>query len=153
MQLQMPFFPEQTKYINSTLGIFERDGFVYYLHNGSPIYCHAIEDRNGYRFIVGNLIHNKLCTISEFHESLGEARKNIERYAKTFREKGAEYFFRRKETRGQCYKMTDELKVEIQAMLDEGTSQYRISKDFDISESAIRYHLKNGNLTLKKKLK
>jgi len=151
MQIELPFFPDHTKYINSTLGLFERDGYVYYLHNGSPIYCHAKEDRNSYRFIVGNLIHNKLCTISEFHETLGEARKNIERYAKTFREKGAEHFFFRKETRGQCYKITDSLMSEIQGKLDDGISQYRISKEYGISESAIRYHLKTGRLTLKKK--
>ena len=146
MQLQLPFFPEHTKYINSTLGLFEKEGYVYYLHNGSPIYCHEKGDRNSYRFIVGNLIHNKLCTISEFHESLGEARKNIERYAKTFRERGAEYFFSRKETRGQCHKLTADLMAGIQDQLDAGLSHYRIAKDFGISEAAIRYHLKNGNL-------
>ena len=93
MQLQLPFFPEHTKSINSTLGSFEKDGFVYYLHNGSPIHCHVEEDRKSYRFIVDNLIHNKACTISEFHESMGEYRKNLERYAKTFRGKGAAHFF------------------------------------------------------------
>ena len=152
MQLQLPFFPDHTRYINSTLGLFEKEGYVYYLHNGNPIYCHARDDKKGYRFIVGNLIHNKLCTISEFHESVGEARRNIERYAKTFREQGAEYFFSRKETRGQCYKVTETLMAEIQGKLDEGISQYRISKDCGISEASIRYHLKNGNLTVKKKL-
>ena len=152
MQLQLPFFPEQTKYINSTLGLFEKEGFVYYLHNGSPVYCHKKEDRNGYRFIVGNLIHNKLCTISEFHETIGERRKNIERYAKTFKDKGAEYFFSRKETRGQCYKMTEELITEIQNRLDAGISQYRIAKELGISEASIRYHIKNGNLRVKKKV-
>ena len=59
-------FSEQTKYINSTLGLFEKEGNVYYLHNGSPIYCHEKDDRSGYRFIVGNLICNKLCTVSDF---------------------------------------------------------------------------------------
>jgi hypothetical protein len=153
MQYQLPFFPEHTRYINSTLGLFEKDGFVYYLHNGSPIYCHGKDDRNGYRFIVGNLIHNKLCTIGEFHVCTGEARRNIERYAKSFREQGAEHFFSRKETRGQCHKVTEVLMAEIQSKLDAGMSQYRISKDCGISEAAIRYHLKNGNLTLKKKAK
>jgi biotin operon repressor len=152
MQQQLPFFPENTKYINSTLGVFEKDLYVYYLHNGSPIFCHSKTDRNSYRFIVGNLICNKMCTISEFHESLGEARKNIERYAKTFREKGAEHFFSRKETRGQCYKMTAELLSEIQMRLDDGVSQYRISRELGISEASIRYHLKKGTLTLKKKV-
>ena len=140
MQLQLPFFPEHTKYINSRLGLFEKEGYVYYLHNGSPIYCHEKEDRNSYRFIVGNLIHNKLCTISEFHSSIGEARKNIERYAKTFREKGAEYFFSRKETRGRCHKVTETFMAEIQSKLDEGMSLYGISKVCGITEAAIRYH-------------
>jgi len=151
MQLQLPFFPEHTKYINATLGLFSRDDYVYYLHNGSPIYCHEKDDRNSYRFIVGNLICNKLCTIREFHESTGEARKNIERYAQTFRDKGAEYFFSRKETRGKCYKITESLQSVIQDKLDSGMSQYRISKDCGISEASIRYHLKKGNLRLKKK--
>ena len=120
MQQQLPFSPEQTRYINSILGLFEKDSFVYYLHNGSPLFCHVREDRNSYHFKVGNLICNKLCSIREFLEVVSEARKNIERYAKTFREKGAEYFFSRKETRGQCYKITEELKKEIQSRLDDG---------------------------------
>jgi transposase len=153
MQLQLPFFPEHTRYINPSLGLFEKAGYVYYLYNGKPIFCHEKEDRNSYRFIVGNLICNKTCTISEYHEAIGEARKNIERYAKTYREKGAGHFFSRKETRGQCYKMTESLKEDIQTKLDSGMSQYRISKECEISEASIRYHLKNGNLSLKKKAK
>jgi len=45
--------------------------------------------------------------------------------------------------------MTEELKSEIQKRLDEGWSGYRISKEYDISEAAIRYHKKNGNLKKK----
>jgi hypothetical protein len=122
------------------------------MHNGSPIYCHSKNDLNCYRFIVGNLICNKLCTISEFHTALGEARKNIERYAKAFREKGAEHFFFRKETRGRCHKLTEELMSEVQQLLNEGRSQYYIAKKHGISDAAIRYHVKKGNLVLKKKM-
>ena len=149
MQGQLPFFPSDTKLINSTVGFRCQDEYVYYLHNGNPIYCHHQGDRNSYRFILGNLVSNHLCTISELHESLGEPRKNIERYAKAFREKGAEHFFSRKETRGQCYKVTEELLKEIQYYLDEGWSAHRISKHCEISDSAIRYHIKNGRLKKK----
>jgi biotin operon repressor len=149
MQLQLPFFQSGTKLINDSLGYYAKDDFVYYVHNGNPIYCHQKDDRNSYRFILGNLVHNKLCTIRELHESLGEARKNIERYAQTFREKGASHFFSRKETRGQCYKITPELQKDIQRLLDEGWSYYRIAKEYAISESAIRYHINNGNLKKK----
>ena len=149
MDLENMFTPETSKQINAFLSQYEKDSHIYYLHKGNPIYCHGKEDHNSYRFIVGNLICNNLCTITEFHESTGEARKNIERYAKTFRTQGAAHFFSRKETRGQCYKMTDELKSEVQKRLDEGWSCYRISKEYEISEAAIRYHKKNGNLKKK----
>jgi biotin operon repressor len=95
------------------------------------------------------LISNHLCSITELSEALGENRKNIERYARCFREKGAEDFFSRKETRGQCYKVTGELLETIQQRLDEGWSIYRTAQSLGISESAISYHLKKG--TLKKK--
>jgi transposase len=146
MQTQIPIFPSSTKLINSSLGFFENDGFVYYLHNGNPIYCHSAGDKNSYRFIAGNLVVQNLCSITELSVALGEHRKNIERYAKTFRDKGAEYFFSRKETRGQCYKVTKENLAFIQEKLDAGYSQNQISKMLDISPSAIRYHIRNGNI-------
>lgn len=126
-----------------------QDDMVYYLHNGNPVFCHHKDDKNSYRFILGNLIVNQLCTVGELHDTLGIARKNIERYAKTFREKGSGHFFARKETRGQCYKMTKELLAEVQQYLDAGWSKYKIAKQTGISEASIRYHLNKGNLKKK----
>src|SRR5450759_4248674 len=65
MQLQLAIFPERTKLINSSIGFYAKDDFVYYLHNGSPIFCHAKEDRNSYRYILANLVVNNICTCSE----------------------------------------------------------------------------------------
>ncbi|MDR0437077.1 MAG: hypothetical protein LBH22_02105 [Bacteroidales bacterium] len=146
MQTQLPFFPIETKLINDTVGFREQDGTVYYLHNGNPIYCHSQEDRNGYRFALANLVVNNLCTIGELSSSLGERRKNIERYAKSYRENGTGYFFSRPERRGQCYKMTSSKLAVVQAELDEGLSIYRIALNQEISEAAITYHIKKGNL-------
>ena len=152
MQIQLPFFPENTKYINSSVGFRKQAGYVYYLHNGNPIYCHAEDDRNGYRFSLGNLIVNNLCSITELSSALGENRKNIERYAQALRKKGASWFFSRKETRGQCYKVTEEKLSSIQEKLEKGYSKYRIAKEEEISESAITYHVNKGNLRIKKKM-
>jgi hypothetical protein len=146
MQTQLPLFPSNTKLINDSVGFREQDGTVYYLHNGNPVYCHAKDDRNGYRFSLANLVVNRLCTISELCLALGEGRKNIERYAKAYRDHGSGYFFARKERRGQCYKMTSEKLSSIQRELDSGLSIYRIAINQDISESAIQYHIKKGNL-------
>lgn len=151
MQIQLPFFPEDTKYINSSVGFRKQASYVYYLHNGNPIYCHAEDDHNGYRFCLGNLVVNKLCSITELSVALGEKRKNIERYAKALREKGTSWFFSRKETRGQCHKATGAKLSSIQEKLDKGYSKYRIAQEEGISESAITYHITKGNLTVKKK--
>jgi transposase len=146
MQTQLPFFPPSTKLINDTVGFGEQNDTVYYFHNGNPIYCHSKDDHNGYRFILANLVVNGLCTIGELSDALGTGRKNIERYAKAYRENGAGYFFNRKETRGQCHKMTPEKLTTIQSELDQGFSIYRIAQNQSISEAAISYHIKNGNL-------
>ena len=146
MQTKLPFFPENTKLINDSVGFRETDGMVYYFHSGSPIYCHRKDDRNGYRFIIGNLVVNKLCRTKDLIKAFGEGRKNIERYAKAFREHGAGYFFERKETRGQCHKMTPEKIAAIQSDLDSDISIYRIALNHNISEAAVSYHIKNGNL-------
>jgi transposase len=145
MQITLPFFPSNIKLINTYIGFCEHDGTVYYLHNGKPIFCHAKDDRNGYRFILANLVVNRLCKICELCDALGVGRKNIERYVKSFRERGSSYFFEPKESRGQCYKMTAEKLNCIQNELDAGLSIYRIALNHGLSESAINYHIKKGS--------
>ncbi|MDR2971443.1 MAG: hypothetical protein LBU83_05890 [Bacteroidales bacterium] len=149
MQTVLPFFPENTKLINSCVGFFEKDGTVYYLLYGNPIYCHAKNDVNGFRFALANLVRNERCTIRELSDALGVPRKNIERYAKSYREHGAGYFFGRTETRGQCYKMTPEKLSAIQLDLDSGASIYRSALNHNVSEAAISYHIKKDKLKKK----
>jgi DNA-binding CsgD family transcriptional regulator len=146
MQLQLPIFPEQTKLINSSIGFFNKDDFIFYLHNGSPIFCHAKSDRNSYRYILANLVVNNMCGCSELSRALGINVKNVQRYVKDLREHGMGYFFNREDNRGQCHKFTTDKQAQAQKLLDTGYSQQRTAKELNISESAIRYHLREGNL-------
>ena len=99
MQLQFPIFPEHTRMINSSVGFYAHDGFVYYLHNGSPIFCHSKEDRNSYRYILANMVVTDMCSCSEISKALGIHVKNVQRYTKALREKGAGWFFNREDHR------------------------------------------------------
>jgi biotin operon repressor len=137
--------------INFRVGFKEENGFVYYMLNGQNIYCHKEKDRNSYRFIMASLIKNNLCTITELSTALGVNRKNIERYVKSYNENGIDYFFNREDNRGQCYRFTEETKTMAQELLDAGVSQYSTAKELGISESAIRYHIRAGNLKKKKR--
>lgn len=108
MQMQLPIFPSGTKLINSSVGVFEKDNFLYYLHNGSPIHCHKKSDLNSYRCITANLIVTGLCRPSEIAKTLEVSSRNIQRYAKSLREKGPDWFFNRKENRGKCYELNED---------------------------------------------
>jgi transposase len=149
MQYQLPLFPESTKLFNDFIGFYQQSGFVYYLHNGSPIFCHSLEDKNSYRYILASLIVNGLCTTSQISSALGIGVKNVQRYAKDLREKGAEYFFNRPDGRGQCHKFTPNKTADVQALLDQGLSNYAISKCCGVSCGAIKNHIDNGDLKKK----
>lgn len=151
MQMQLPLFPSTTKLINFCVGYFEKEGFVYYLHNGSPIYCHEKNDLNSYRFILANLIVTNLCTPSEVAKALGVSNRNIQRYAKTLREKGTDWFFKREEKRGDAHKLTSEMFEDAQQMINNFYSIVDIARLLGVTEGALRYHIKKG--TLKKKWK
>lgn len=149
MQLTLPIFPDDIKMINFRVGLKKENDFVYYMLNGQSIYCHSEQDRNSYRYIMSNLVSNGLCTISELSTALGVNRKNIERYVKSFKEHGADYFFNREDNRGQCYRFTEDVKNEAQRLLDMEVTPYTVAKKTGLSESAIRYHLQNGDLKKK----
>ena len=146
MQMQLPIFPENTKLINGSVGFFKKDGFIYYLHNGSPIFCHHVDNTNNYRYILGNLVESKLCRASEISRALGISQRNVERYAQKLRQQGIGSFFNQTDHRGECYKMTESLVLQAQQLLDNGKSQLNAANSVGVSESCILYHLKSGNL-------
>ena len=152
MQMQLPIFPSSTKLINSYVGFFEKDDMVYYLHNGSPIFCHSNQDLNSYRYITANLVVTNLCTPSELAKALGVSNRNIQRYAKTLREKGTDWFFNRQEKRGDAHKLTTDMLKEAQRLIDGFYSIVDVARLLGVTEGALRYHIKKGNIKKKWKL-
>lgn len=146
MQMQLPIFPQTTKLINASVGFFEKDSFVYYLHNGSPIYCHDKNDLNSYRFIVANLITTNLCTATELSLALGVSNRNMQRYAKTLRVKSAKWFFNRPDKQYDAHKLTPEKLLEAQGLLDASIPVLSVAKQLGVTEGAIRYHIKQGSI-------
>jgi biotin operon repressor len=149
MQMQLPLFPTDTKRINNSVGVREQNGTVYYLHNGSPVFCHEKDDMNSYRYITGNLVVTGLCRCSEIADALGVKRRNIERYAKTLREKGSQWFFNRQEKRGTCYKLDESSLLHAQELIDKDSSVAEAARRVEVTEGALRYHIRKG--TIKKK--
>ena len=150
MQMQLPIFPANTKMLSSTWGVFEKDNFVYYLHNGSPVHVHDKNDLNTYRYVTATLIVNHSCSATVLSKVFGVGVRNFERYAKRLRDYGTEAFFKPRDSRGKCHKMTPNKLTEAQKYLDMGYSQMRTAREINVNEASIRYHIKKG--TLKKNL-
>lgn len=146
MQMQLPIFPDDTKLVNACLGFRKADDFVYYLHNGSPIFCHQKDDINSYRYITANLVDNGLCKCSELADALGVSRRNIERYTKHLREKGSDWFLKRPERRGGAYKITDEMMEKAEKLINDFYSVSDVARMLGVSEGALRYHIKKGTI-------
>ena len=144
--MQLPLFPETTKLINNSVGFIKKDEFIFYLHNGSPIFCHHEDSLNNYRYILANLVVSKLCHPSEISKALGINQRNVDRYAQKLREHGMENFFNQIEHRRECYKMTELMLTQAQQLLDRRNSQLKTANIIVGNESGIRYHLRSGNL-------
>ncbi len=149
MQMQLPLFPDKTQLLSASWGVRKIDDSVYYLHNGSPVYTHHKDDINTYRFVTASLIVNNYCRAIDLSKVFNVSERNFQRYAKRLREEGAETFFKPKDERGNCHKMTPDKLKEAQKYLDEGYSQLKTAKEINVNEASIRYHIKKG--TLKKK--
>jgi hypothetical protein len=147
--MQLPFFPASTRMLSSTWGVFEKDHFVYYLHNGSPVHVHKKNDLNTYRFVTASLIVNHSCSATELSNVFGVGVRNFERYAKRLRDFGPGSFFNPIDGRGKCHKMTPDIITEAQKLLDNGCSNMQTAKTIGVNEASVRYHLKKGSLKKK----
>ena len=141
MKLQAPIFPDKTKLINASVGVFSKDDSVYYLHNGSPIFCHEKGGKDNFRYTIANLVETGLCTAGELSKALGIPHRNVNRYHKQYREKGAKSFFNKTDRRGNCYQFTDEKRQRAQKLLDSGFSNVGVAKQLGLSEEFIEKQL------------
>ncbi len=135
--------------LSETVGVQEQSGIVQYIVNGLPVYSHANDDLNAFRFITSNLIAQGLCKQIEVVRLFGVSSDSVHRYWKKYCEQGETGFFGDDARHGKAHKITGEKRRKIQAKLDKGMSNYRIAQQEGVGESAIRYQIKKGNLKKK----
>ena len=146
MQLQLPIFPKEAQLINEHVGVYEDDSIVQYIVNGMPIYSHAKDDLNAFRFITSNFIEQGLCRKVDIERFFNVSEDSVYRYHKKFKEQGEQGFFGDDARKGKAHKITGERRLRIQNKLDKGQSVNSIAKEEGVRESAIRYGIKQGYL-------
>lgn len=146
MQLLLPIFPRETTLITPTLGVFEKDGFVIYIHSGDPIGNHHKDNLKAFRYMTARLIDIGLCRQSDIIRTFNVSEDSVRESLKLYQSKGEEGFFGVNQKQRVCHKMLPDRLARIQKMLDNGISNYAIAKKELISEGTIRYSIKEGKL-------
>lgn len=146
MQLLLPIFPRETALITATLGVFEKEDFVYYLHSGMPVSTHHKNNLKNFRYTTSRFIDLGLCSQTDIVHTFKVSEDSVRRSLKLYRDKGEEGFFGAGQRQRVCHKMLPERLERIQKMLNNGMSNYGIAKQEKISEGTIRYALQTGKL-------
>lgn len=132
--------------ITSTLGVREQDGTIYYLHSGVPIFSHAADNINMFRFVTSNLILQGRCTNQDIVDTFNVSVDSVSRWKKKLTEEGEKAFFMPEMRHGRSHKLLPNVLDRIQDELDKSISAYSIAKREGISEGSIRYAIKLGRL-------
>ena len=144
MQIHLPIFPPDTKMLNPSVGVYEKDGLVHYAVSALPVYAHARDDLAAFRFITSNFIHLGLCRKVDVQRAFRVSEDSVSRAYKKFVTEGEAGFFGPDARRGHAHKIVGERRERIQAKLDHGQSVNSIAREEGVRESAIRYAIKQG---------
>lgn len=149
MQLILPLFPVETKLITMSLGVYEYDGIVSYLHYGVPIYSHKADDLQSFRYITSKFILQGLCRKKEVCECFGVSYDGVNRNVKKLENEGDSVFFKEDRRHGYAHKLVPKVLKRIQKGIDEGKSNIKLALEEKVSEGAIRYAIKKGRIKKK----
>lgn len=146
MQMRLPLFSPTTTLINNNLGFFNKEGIVYYLLNGLPIYSHLESDLQAFRFFISNLITQGLCKKTEAQKAFHVSIDYVNRSCRTYEKEGESGFFKPENRRGHCYKLVGDNLLLAQKLLDEQKNNCEVARQCNVKESSVRYAISVGHL-------
>jgi len=147
-QIQLPIFPASSTAITSDLAFEQRDGQVYYFNGHLPVFTHPADDIASFRFFTSQLIANGSASQSQISKAFGVPLVTVKRACKKLRLDGASAFFRPAPPR-QGRKLTPELLVQAQALLDEGLEVPAIGKRLGVLPNTLHKAISYNRLKKK----
>ena len=149
-QVILPVYPEGTKFINSFIGIktvADRDTVVYF-NPGGPIYQHAQDDLNSFRYITSQMMDMGLVKQKEVIRAFEISPESAKRWLKVYRTKGATGFFGAKNTRKKGNVMTPAVIQKAEALFRSGKTVKEVSNELGIKQDTLQKSIRSGKVVL-----
>lgn len=149
-QMILPMFSPGVVGITSLVGYENREGTIYYFIGQVPLFSHAAEDIQSFRYITSQMYISGHVTQSELVKAFGVTPISVKRSVKILREKGIAGFGKRIVSRSARV-MDEETLGEIQKMLDESMPVPEIAKALVLKSDTINKAIREGKLHRVKK--
>lgn len=147
-QIQLPIFPAGCTPITSDLAFECRDGQVYYFNGQMPVFSHAANDVASFRLFTSQLIVNGAASQSQIARAFGVPLITVKRMCKKLRQQGAKGFFAPPPP-AKGHKLTPELILKAQALLDEGMGISAIGAELGVLPNTLHKAIQYGRLQKK----
>ena len=146
-QVQLPFFPVDTTYINANIGfLVKEDQHVYYFNGSMPVYKHHKDDYQSFRFITSQMIELGIVRQVEVKRAFKVSIESVKRWAKVYREKGPGGFFGKKKARRKGRVLSGQALIEAQGMLNALKTPKEIQEELGIKQDTLRKAIRAGRL-------
>ena len=146
MKYLTPIFPCGMRYINSHLAVEgDETGTIWYYHGIMPIFSHHKDDLITFKMFAAQLCAMGAAKQSEIVKTFGLCRRTLIRAVALYREKQIAGFYEIKRTRGPSV-LSEEVVIEIQALLNDGHSIQEIAKMKKMKQNTLEKAVRKGVL-------
>jgi hypothetical protein len=144
-QVQLPLFPAGTTHLNEALAVECRNGQVTYFNGHLPVFTHAQKDLAAFRLFTSQLVVNGSASQGDIRRAFGVPKVAVQRAVDKYRAGGAAAFFVPPKPR-TGRKLTPELLLQVQALLDQGVSVPQTSRQSGVLANTIHKAIRAGRL-------
>lgn len=142
----LPFFPEGTKMINSSVGTKKINDTIVYFNEAGPFYKHDKDDYKSFRFVTSQMMDLHQVKQVEVINFFKISKESAKRWLKVYREKGASDFFKAPKTRKGGTILTPEIIGQIELMLNGNMSIKEIGSELGIKTDTIKKGVQSGRI-------
>lgn len=122
-----------------------RDGSVTYFNGQLPVFTHPSDDVASFRMFTSQLVINGTVTQGQIARAFAVPRVTVKRYVKKYRQSGAAPFFQPPKPR-QGRKLTPQVVLEAQRLLDEGLTVPKVSEQLGVLANTVHKAIRAGRL-------